>query len=58
MALTNRQLDAEIETVFVMPNESYSYVSSRLIQEVYDQRRCTLPQFVSEHVHQQLSKKN
>ena len=57
MALTNRQLDSEIETVFVMPNESYSYVSSRLIQEVYVNGG-TLPQFVSEHVHQQLSKKN
>lgn len=33
MALTNRRLAAEIETVFMMPNEKYSYISSRLIKE-------------------------
>ena len=34
MALTNRKLDPDIETVFMMPNESYSYLSSRLIKEI------------------------
>jgi pantetheine-phosphate adenylyltransferase len=34
MALMNRRLDAGIETVFMMPNESYSYLSSRLVKEV------------------------
>ncbi len=33
MALTNRKLSEEIETIFMMPNESYSYVSSKLIKE-------------------------
>jgi len=33
MALTNRKLNAEIETVFLMPSPEYSYVSSRLIKE-------------------------
>lgn len=33
MALTNRKLDNSIETVYMMPNESYSYVSSKLIKE-------------------------
>jgi len=33
MALTNRKLNPKIETVFMMPNESYSYLSSRLIKE-------------------------
>ncbi len=33
MALTNRKLNPGIETVFMMPNESYSYLSSRLIKE-------------------------
>ena len=33
MALTNRKLDDSIETIFMMPNESYSYVSSKLIKE-------------------------
>lgn len=34
MALTNRKLDPAIETVFMMPNEDFSYLSSRLIKEV------------------------
>ncbi len=33
MALTNRKLDDDIETIFMMPSESYSYVSSKLIKE-------------------------
>lgn len=33
MALTNRKLDDEIETIFMMPSESYSYLSSKLIKE-------------------------
>lgn len=33
MALTNRKLDADIETIFMMPHEDYSYVSSKLIKE-------------------------
>jgi pantetheine-phosphate adenylyltransferase len=35
MALMNRRLNAQIETVFMMPAESYSYVSSRLVKEVF-----------------------
>lgn len=35
MALMNRRLDPHIETVFMMPAESYSYVSSRLVKEVF-----------------------
>ena len=34
MALMNRRLEPGIETVFMMPAESYSYVSSRLVKEV------------------------
>lgn len=34
MALTNRKLNSEIETVFMMPNEAYSYLSSKLIKEI------------------------
>lgn len=34
MALMNRNLDAEMETVFLMPSEQYSYLSSRIIKEV------------------------
>ena len=35
MALMNRRLAPQIETVFMMPAENYSYVSSRLIKEVF-----------------------
>ena len=35
MALMNRRLEPGIETVFMMPAEIYSYVSSRLVKEVF-----------------------
>ena len=35
MALMNRRLEPAIETVFMMPAETYSYVSSRLVKEVF-----------------------
>ena len=35
MALMNRRLQPGIETVFMMPAEIYSYVSSRLVKEVF-----------------------
>ncbi len=35
MALMNRRLAPEIETVFMMPAEAYTYISSRLIREVF-----------------------
>ena len=34
MAMMNRRMNDEVETVFMMPSESYSYVSSRLVREV------------------------
>ena len=34
MALTNRKLAPDIETLFMMPNESRSYVSSSMVKEV------------------------
>ena len=35
MALMNRRLRPDIETVFMMANESYSFISSRLVKEVF-----------------------
>ena len=35
MALMNRHLNPSVETVFMMPAEKYSYISSRLIKEVF-----------------------
>ena len=34
MALMNRKLRDTVETVFLMPHEKYTYISSRLIKEV------------------------
>ena len=34
MALMNRHLSEDLETVFMMPSEKYTYVSSRLIKEI------------------------
>ena len=35
MALMNQRLKPKIETVFMMPAEQYTYISSRLIKEVF-----------------------
>ena len=35
MALMNRRLEPTVETVFLMAGEAYSYISSRLIKEVF-----------------------
>jgi pantetheine-phosphate adenylyltransferase len=34
MALMNRHLEPEVETIFVMPNEAYSYTSSALVKQI------------------------
>ncbi len=33
MALMNRRLDNDIETVFLMPNEEYSFITSTIVRE-------------------------
>src|SRR5438094_9519648 len=35
MALMNQRLNPKIETIFMMPAEQYTYISSRLIKEVF-----------------------
>jgi pantetheine-phosphate adenylyltransferase len=34
MALMNRRLESTIETIFLVPAEKYTYVSSRLVKEI------------------------
>jgi pantetheine-phosphate adenylyltransferase len=34
MALMNRKLNAQVETIFLMPKEEYTYLSSRIIKEI------------------------
>src|SRR6188472_4741213 len=34
MALMNRNLNAAVETIFLMPKEEYTYLSSRIVKEI------------------------
>ncbi len=34
MALMNRKLAADVETIFLMPKEDYTYLSSRIVKEI------------------------
>ena len=56
MALTNRQLQPQVETVFMMPNAEYSYLSSRLIKEIAS-LGADVSKFVPPHVEEQLKGK-
>ncbi|MDO8580211.1 MAG: pantetheine-phosphate adenylyltransferase [Candidatus Omnitrophota bacterium] len=61
MALTNRRLDEEVETVFLMPSEGYSYLSSTLIKEAASlgaDIRSFVPDFVAERLKEKLKNKS
>ncbi len=49
MSLTNKKLDPDINTVFLMPNEKYSFLSSSLVRELasYD---ANVKEFLPEYV--------
>jgi pantetheine-phosphate adenylyltransferase len=34
MALMNRNLNAAVETIFLMPKDEYTYLSSRIVKEI------------------------
>ena len=53
MALMNRKLAPEIETVFMLPSEAYSYLSSRLVKEVC-RHGGRINEFVPPHVARRL----
>ena len=58
MALTNRKLSQAIETIFMMPQESYAYLSSRLIKEVArlgGDVRAFVPDFVASALKKKLN---
>lgn len=58
MALMNRKLEPKIETVFLMPAESYTYVSSRLVKEIFRHGgsvKGLVPPVVEEKLHQKVS---
>ncbi|MBN2097849.1 MAG: pantetheine-phosphate adenylyltransferase [Candidatus Omnitrophica bacterium] len=56
MALTNRRLKPEIETIYMMPNEAYCYLSSKLIKEAAS-LGANLKDFVPRFVERQLKLK-
>ena len=61
MALTNRKLAPEIETLFLMPKETHSYLSSSIVREVANlggDLRDFVPSCVLEHISRYLAVRN
>ncbi len=56
MALSNRKLAPDIETIFMMPSENYSFLSSRIIKEVAS-LGANLQEFVPPVVEKKLKEK-
>ena len=56
MALTNRRLAGDIETIFLMPSEQYSFLSSNLIKEA-GALGADLSSFLPPYVEKELKKK-
>ncbi len=59
MALTNRKLSPDIETIFLMPHESYSYLSAKLLKEAASlgaDLTCFVPDFVGKALREKLHK--
>ena len=53
MALMNRKLSPQMETVFMLPAEAYSYLSSRLVKEIFQLRgsiKGLVPEIVEERL--------
>ncbi len=53
MALMNRNLAPDIETIFMLPSETYSYLSSHLVKEVC-QHGGSIEKLVPQHVAEKL----
>jgi pantetheine-phosphate adenylyltransferase len=56
MALTNRKMAPEIETVFLMPKESFSYINSSTVREIME-RGGDIRDFVPPEVKRFIEKK-
>src|SRR6266581_5197803 len=57
MALMNRKLQPNLETVFMMPAEKYSYLSSRLVREVAQlggSIECLVPDLVEQKLREKI----
>jgi len=56
LALMNRKLNERVETIFMMPKETYTFLSSRIIKEVA-RLGGDISGFVPAHVVEALAKK-
>jgi pantetheine-phosphate adenylyltransferase len=56
MTLMNRKLNPNVETVFMMPNESYTYLNSGVVKEIAMQRG-DVSRFVPESIARRLYKR-
>ncbi|MGO9482669.1 MAG: pantetheine-phosphate adenylyltransferase [Candidatus Kryptoniota bacterium] len=56
MALTNRKLCSDIDTIFLMPHEKYTYLNSSIVREIA-KFGGNVSQFVPAHVEKELIKK-
>lgn len=56
MSLTNRKLNPEINTVFLMPNEKYTYLNSSLVRELASYN-ASVSEFLPAYVLEKLKKK-
>lgn len=57
MALMNRKLQPGLETVFMMPAEQYSYLSSRLVREIAQlgaNIECLVPELVAQKLREKM----
>ncbi len=60
MALMNRKIEPRVETVFMMPAEKYSYLSSRIVREIASFRgplTGLVPELVEEHLRRRIEEK-
>jgi pantetheine-phosphate adenylyltransferase len=60
MALMNRKLDPTLETVFLMPAEPYTYLSSRLVKEIHQHGgavKALVPPLVEKRLHHKVFSK-
>ena len=60
MALMNRKMEPRVETVFMMPAEKYSYLSSRIVREIAKlggPLSGLVPELVEERVRQKIAQK-
>ena len=58
LALMNRKLDGRIETIFMMPKETYTFLSSRIVKEIArlgGDVGCFVPEAVRQALAQKLS---